>query len=231
MQAGVDALFENGPQRTRTMTEAEFTRQFITMLGDLVVLIPLCLRLSRRRGVTAAVRYPSIANLQLIPEEVLALAARGGIRSLRLEHNLGFVRGNNHGLAHSQPGSDILLLNNDMEITQSDWLQRLRRSAHSAPGIGIVGCRLQMPGRRLASQGIQCLLTAAVAYDGRRFGILQKVSKLAALVGRIQRMEHEACAQARQIQTQTFRGLLDLHRNTIAARNAECRERRRHPPG
>ncbi|MFK7742397.1 MAG: ABC transporter permease, partial [Planctomycetota bacterium] len=41
VQTGVDEIFENGPQRTRTMTEAEFTRQFITMLGDLVVLIPL----------------------------------------------------------------------------------------------------------------------------------------------------------------------------------------------
>jgi putative ABC transport system permease protein len=41
VQRGVDELFENGPQRVHTMTEAEFTRQFITMLGDMVVLLPL----------------------------------------------------------------------------------------------------------------------------------------------------------------------------------------------
>lgn len=30
----VDALFENGPQRVQTTTEAEFNRQFVTMLGN-----------------------------------------------------------------------------------------------------------------------------------------------------------------------------------------------------
>ena len=39
--SAVDALFENGPQRVQTTTEAEFNRQFITMLGD----IPTMLRL------------------------------------------------------------------------------------------------------------------------------------------------------------------------------------------
>src|SRR5690606_18858552 len=40
VMAAVDALFENGPQRVRTTTEAEFNRQFLSMMGN----IPLLLR-------------------------------------------------------------------------------------------------------------------------------------------------------------------------------------------
>jgi len=35
----VDALFENGPQRVQTTTEAEFARQFVSMLGNLPTLL------------------------------------------------------------------------------------------------------------------------------------------------------------------------------------------------
>ncbi|MAD34541.1 MAG: hypothetical protein CMJ88_12420 [Planctomycetes bacterium] len=41
VQSTVDELFENGPQRVQTTTEAEFNRQFISMLGD----VPQLLRL------------------------------------------------------------------------------------------------------------------------------------------------------------------------------------------
>ena len=41
VQSTVDELFENGPQRVQTTTEAEFNRQFISMLGD----VPQMLRL------------------------------------------------------------------------------------------------------------------------------------------------------------------------------------------
>ena len=37
----VDALFENGPQRVQATTEAEFNRQFISMLGDVPALLKL----------------------------------------------------------------------------------------------------------------------------------------------------------------------------------------------
>lgn len=41
VSASVDELFENGPQRVQATTEAEFNRQFISMLGD----VPSLLRL------------------------------------------------------------------------------------------------------------------------------------------------------------------------------------------
>lgn len=39
VMAAVDALFENGPQRVQTTTEAEFNRQFVTMLGGVPTLL------------------------------------------------------------------------------------------------------------------------------------------------------------------------------------------------
>ena len=41
VQQAVDAMFENGPQRVQTTTEAEFNRQFISMLGDIPSLLQL----------------------------------------------------------------------------------------------------------------------------------------------------------------------------------------------
>ncbi|MBN8741948.1 MAG: hypothetical protein BGP24_18585 [Lysobacterales bacterium 69-70] len=74
---------------------------------------------------------------------VAGLAAYAGrVRVLRLESNLGFVRGNNAGIAAAAPGSDLVLLNNDVVFDQRDWLLRLRGCALAHADTGIVGCRL-----------------------------------------------------------------------------------------
>jgi GT2 family glycosyltransferase len=65
------------------------------------------------------------------------------IRVIANESNLGFVRGNNIGIRAADPRSDLLLLNNDIEIEQRDWLQQMEATAYSDPKIGIVGCRLR----------------------------------------------------------------------------------------
>lgn len=79
------------------------------------------------------------------------------VRVVRIETNLGYVRGNNVGIRAAAPGSDVVLLNNDIEIHQAGWLDSLRESAHSAPDIGIVGCRLVLPDGRLLHAGTYIL--------------------------------------------------------------------------
>ena len=79
------------------------------------------------------------------------------IRTIRNSRNLGFVRGNNVGIAAARPGSDVVLLNNDVWIEQDDWLERLHACAHSATDIGVVGCRLKMPDGRLLHAGTYIL--------------------------------------------------------------------------
>jgi GT2 family glycosyltransferase len=81
------------------------------------------------------------------------LEAYTWLRVLRNPSNLGFVRGNNAGIAAADPESDIVLLNNDVEFPQRDWLQRLRSCAHSRADAGIAGCRLRLPDERLLHAG------------------------------------------------------------------------------
>ncbi|MEM7357051.1 MAG: glycosyltransferase [Acidobacteriota bacterium] len=85
------------------------------------------------------------------------LAEMPDIRCLTLPRNLGYVRGNNAGIEAADPESDIVLLNNDLIFEQHDWLTRLRDCAHSASDVGIVGCRLVLPDRRLAHVGTYIL--------------------------------------------------------------------------
>jgi GT2 family glycosyltransferase len=67
--------------------------------------------------------------------------------------NVGFVRGNNRAMAECGADSDFLLLNNDTEIIQPDWLSRLQDTAYSTPEVGIVGARLRRPEGMLQHAG------------------------------------------------------------------------------
>ena len=85
------------------------------------------------------------------------LHRRDWLRAVRHETNLGYVRGNNAGIRAASAAADVVLLNNDVEIRQHDWLTRLRDAAHSADDIGIAGCRLALPDGRLLHAGTYIL--------------------------------------------------------------------------
>ena len=67
--------------------------------------------------------------------------------------NLGYAGGNNVGMRAAPPESDLVLINNDMVFIQDGWLQLMQAAAHSAPDVGIVGCRLLMPNGLLLHAG------------------------------------------------------------------------------
>jgi GT2 family glycosyltransferase len=100
-----------------------------------------------------------------------ALAAYTWVRVLRNAENLGFVRGNNVGISQADPESDVVLLNNDLEFTQRDWLQKLRACAHSRLDAGVVGCRLRLPDGRLLHAGAYVLPETCW---GQQLGSLEK---------------------------------------------------------
>jgi len=85
--------------------------------------------------------------------------------------NLGFVKGNNIGIRAAPAQSDILLLNNDVEIIQDGWLAEIQRVAYSAGDIGVVGCRLIFPDGRLLHAGAYMPLDS---WWGQQIGGLEK---------------------------------------------------------
>lgn len=92
------------------------------------------------------------------------------VRTVRLPRNAGFVRGNNAGIAAAAPGSDVVLINNDIEFTQFDWLVRLRRCAYSAADVGVAGCRMVLPDGRLLHAGTYMM---ADTLRGQQIGSLE----------------------------------------------------------
>lgn len=85
--------------------------------------------------------------------------------------NLGFVRGNNIGIQAASARSDVLLLNNDVQIIQDGWLEEIQRVAYSSEDVGIVGCRLRFPDGRLLHAGTYMPMGS---WWGQQIGSLEK---------------------------------------------------------
>jgi hypothetical protein len=85
--------------------------------------------------------------------------------------NLGFVKGNNIGIAAAPADHDVLLLNNDTVIEQDGWLDEMQRVAYSAADVGIVGCRMVLADGRLLHAGAYMPLDT---FWGQQIGSLEK---------------------------------------------------------
>lgn len=81
------------------------------------------------------------------------------VKLIKNKRNFGFVKSCNRGIHYALGGDStyILLLNNDTEIIQENWLNNLIEVAESDEGIGIVGCKLLFPNGRI--QHVGCGLT------------------------------------------------------------------------
>ncbi|HWR22066.1 MAG TPA: glycosyltransferase [Feifaniaceae bacterium] len=66
------------------------------------------------------------------------LKTQRDIKLLLNDENAGFPKGCNMGIALAEPGSDILLLNNDTVVT-ARWLENLQTCLYSAEDIGACG--------------------------------------------------------------------------------------------
>lgn len=65
-----------------------------------------------------------------------------GITLLENSENLGYAKAVNIGICAADPDADIVLLNNDVQLIESDWLVRLSAVATSDPKLGLVGVKI-----------------------------------------------------------------------------------------
>jgi GT2 family glycosyltransferase len=99
------------------------------------------------------------------------LQKQTGITTVFNRDNLGFTKGNNVAIAKSDPESDVILLNNDTEIVQPNWISALQEVAYSAPDIGVVGCRLVRPDGMLQHAGTYLPVDS---FAGEQIGACEK---------------------------------------------------------
>jgi GT2 family glycosyltransferase/glycosyltransferase involved in cell wall biosynthesis len=85
-------------------------------------------------------------------------------------NNLGFTKGVNQGLAVTAPDEDVVLLNNDIVVEDSWWLQRLQDVAYSGPDVGVVGSRLVEASGRINHLGSYM---QPVTFYGQQMGGLE----------------------------------------------------------
>jgi len=74
------------------------------------------------------------------------------VRILRYDHPFNYSAINNYAVAHCA-AQIVVLLNNDIEITDAGWLQELVRLA-SRPGAGAIGAKLFYPDGSLQHAGV-----------------------------------------------------------------------------
>jgi O-antigen biosynthesis protein len=74
-----------------------------------------------------------------------------GIRVIRSERNLGYLRNCNHAAAHAA-GKYIVLLNNDT-VVLPQWMDALIDTLETVPSAGLAGSRLIFPDGRLQEAG------------------------------------------------------------------------------
>ena len=65
-----------------------------------------------------------------------------GVRLIENGKNLGYSKAVNIGIQAALSGSDIVLLNNDVQITEKDWLKKLQFQAYSDEKIGVAGVKI-----------------------------------------------------------------------------------------
>lgn len=69
------------------------------------------------------------------------------------EKNLGFTRGCNIGIEATKPDEDVVLMNNDVVVTDPGWLSALQDVAYADGETGVVGARLVDPNGTIAHLG------------------------------------------------------------------------------
>jgi GT2 family glycosyltransferase len=105
---------------------------------------------------------------------------------ITLDKNYGFSVGNNKGIDYALKKYNpqyILLLNNDTEIVQSDWLTKMMAVAESEGNVGIVGCKLVYPDGKTQYIGTKITVKGLTWLNPSSEGSLPEVFDIDAVLG------------------------------------------------
>ena len=98
------------------------------------------------------------------------LASKPNFKVIRDDGGFNYSRINNHAVKHVHADSELIcLLNNDIEITQADWLTEMV-SVAIRPDIGCVGAKLLYPDGSIQHAGIILGLGGYAAHSHRGIG-------------------------------------------------------------
>lgn len=119
--------------------------------ADVAIIILTWNGLEYTKSCLASVKKNTIAeNVQIIVVDnggtdgtVAYLRAMPGIKLIENGENLGFARGNNLALLSLPEDTDVVLLNNDVEIPDPLWIQKLQGTVYQSKRYGIAGCRIR----------------------------------------------------------------------------------------
>jgi GT2 family glycosyltransferase len=105
---------------------------------------------------------------------------------ITLNKNYGFSIGNNRGIAFALRKYDprfVLLLNNDVEIIQENWLSKIVEITEKDLEIGIAGCRFLYPDGSLQNIGMKVGVKGSFWLDPNISGTLPEVFEVDAVYG------------------------------------------------
>jgi GT2 family glycosyltransferase len=107
-------------------------------------------------GVALTRRCLTSLQLDKLPEHVEVIVVDNGSRDgtqkyvkslpvvtlIENGQNLGYAKAVNIGIRAAAPDADIVLLNNDVELIEPDWIDRLAIAASADPQLGVLGVKI-----------------------------------------------------------------------------------------
>jgi len=117
---------------------------------------------------------------------------RNTVDLIPMANNNGFIKGNNHGMKvaiNKYKSEYVLLLNNDMEIIEEDWLIKLVETAINNE-VGVVGPKLIFPNgkiqwsaRKIGDNAFYLILQTLTARMNPGFGEFENEAPYASFLG------------------------------------------------
>ena len=101
-----------------------------------------CIESIKRHGIPENVQIVVVDNGST-DGTVEYLQSFSWIKLILNRKNLGFSRGNNMALRSLPKNTDAILLNNDVEIPDPLWIEKLQDTVYQSERYGIAGCRIR----------------------------------------------------------------------------------------